>query len=705
MLTAKPLTHWEFSGWYGGGCYPAVIVDPNIKGRLYLLSDVAGLWRSDNGGDKWYFVNEGIVNLKTAFLAISPSDSKTLYLGTKVGIMKSTDAGKTWHYLESTKEKFVFERPHNYRCITVDPQDPNKVYAGTKFGTVFYSGDGGRSWSHLGRGCKDFGGVQRSWKCRYERTEGCPVRGWEGLFCDKYPFKKKVAITSLYLTHDGSKLFAASELGLMQYDFQKKRWIKIKVRHKKIEDMVSVGQEETIWITAGRKIAYSIDYGKSWRYTKAIPKGEIVRLAVAKTGSGDIRLAAGWKEGWEGGVFLSLDNGKTWKDVERNLKHDKENNPTRAWTTGLGWANSINFDKFDSERFYFSDWWGVWRSDDNGNSWNEKIYGAANTVVSDIHITSEGEIYVATMDNGLLKSTDGGKRYVSLFPKKGYNKSINGHVWRVATHLQDKKNVIATSSPWNEDVNQVIISKDGGEKFIIARDGLPARRPRINTMWGKGYPRAIAVDSRNPWIVYLGIDGDDGGGLFVSHDAGWHWKYSDGQPRSKRIYNALVVDPTNSDRIFWGAYGKGGGVYVSEDGGKSWRYVCKKITKVFDLAINPEGWIYAVGSLDGAVIFISKDHGKNWTLLEKFPDQGSAEALFIHPDDPKQIFVGTVRWHGGGEGRIYWSKDGGESWKDITGDLPCRSGVGAMAYDSKSKYLYIGLYAGSVYKTKLHKGF
>ena len=109
LLTAKPLTHWEFSGWYGGGCYPAVIVDPNIKGRLYLLSDVAGLWRSDNGGDKWYFVNEGIVNLKTAFLAISPSDSNTLYLGTKVGVMKSTDAGKTWHYLESTKEKFVFE--------------------------------------------------------------------------------------------------------------------------------------------------------------------------------------------------------------------------------------------------------------------------------------------------------------------------------------------------------------------------------------------------------------------------------------------------------------------------------------------------------------------------------------------------------------------------------------------------------------------
>ena len=44
---------WKFAGWYGGGCYPNVEFDPNIKDRDYLVSDVAGLWRSDDSAAHW----------------------------------------------------------------------------------------------------------------------------------------------------------------------------------------------------------------------------------------------------------------------------------------------------------------------------------------------------------------------------------------------------------------------------------------------------------------------------------------------------------------------------------------------------------------------------------------------------------------------------------------------------------------------------
>ena len=36
---------WEFAGWYGGGCYPNLVLDPHTKGRVYLASDVAGIFR------------------------------------------------------------------------------------------------------------------------------------------------------------------------------------------------------------------------------------------------------------------------------------------------------------------------------------------------------------------------------------------------------------------------------------------------------------------------------------------------------------------------------------------------------------------------------------------------------------------------------------------------------------------------------------
>ncbi len=48
--------HWQFSGWEGGGCYPNVEFDPNVRNRVYLTSDVAGLWRSNDlrlGVEPW----------------------------------------------------------------------------------------------------------------------------------------------------------------------------------------------------------------------------------------------------------------------------------------------------------------------------------------------------------------------------------------------------------------------------------------------------------------------------------------------------------------------------------------------------------------------------------------------------------------------------------------------------------------------------
>jgi len=667
-----------FAGWYGGGCYPNIVPDPNIKDRVYLLSDVVGVWRSDNRGEKWYFINKGVENLTTAVLAIAPSNSDVMYLGTKAGVMRSDNAGKTWRYLTSTRNKVVFERPKNYRCIAVDPFDHDILYAGTKFGTMLFSKDGGRKWRYLGG------------KNRF-------------LPWSKYPFRKKTPITAVCLTDNGKRLFAASESGLRYYDFQRKKWLEIKTPYRKVWDMVCLGQDEGMYITSGRRISFSADYGKTWQHTRTVPYGEIIRIGVRKGVPGNVELLAGWRKGWHGGVYLSLDNGKTWEDIERNLKHDEILNPTRAWSKGFGRPNAVAFDVFSPKTIYFTDWWGAWRSDDRGMSWSEKINGSPNTCGSDMHITPEGEIYVATLDNGLLKSVDGGRSYKPIFPKKGYRRDASGHVWRVISKPTNPNYVIATSSPWDEGVNQVIISKDGGVRFITAKDGLPAKRPKVNTMWGQGYPRAIALDPKRPHIIYLGIDGNDGGGLYISRDGGLHWEYSKGQPGSKRIYNALAVDPTNPHRLFWGACKKEGGVYKSEDSGKSWKKVFSTSNRIFDIAISKSGIIYVAGSKrKKSVLYASYNKGKSWQLLFSLNDKGSCEAIYIDPSDETRIFVGVVRWNGYTGGRIFHSSNGGKDWIDITGGLPVFSGPAAMAIDSRENMLYVLLCRGSVYKRKIN---
>ncbi|MFC1708727.1 WD40/YVTN/BNR-like repeat-containing protein [Candidatus Omnitrophota bacterium] len=659
--------HWEFAGWFGGGFYPNTEFDPNIRNRVYLVSDVAGIWKSNDLGNNWAPINNGLGNLNVSFLEVAPSNSDILYAGTRMGLFRSKDQGGSWVSCDNHSGKISFKRPLNYRSLAISRENPNTLIAGTEKGEIYSSDDFGDSWENI-----------------------------------KLPgtlSKIRAPIPVVQFDADETGLYAALDNEFYHYSLESRAWKPLRSSAEQITDFFTTEDEvPTICLAGGSFLLISDDGGESWRSSSKIPKGIAYRVVVFNFNQSRV-IAVVWREGWQGGVYLSKDGGLSWEDSS-DLKFDKNSNPTRIWANGGDMFVSLKVNPFDSTVLFITSAWGVFRSDNTGSSWVEKVKGAPNTVGSDIHITARGEIYVATMDNGLLKSTDSGRSYKTLFPKDRYKEDINGHVWRVATSPRDSKNVIITSSPWNVDYNQVVISKDAGKSFIAARDGLPNGRPNKNTMWEEGYPRALALDPNKPWLVYLGIDGDDGGGLFISHDAGWHWKYSKGQPGSRRIYNALAVDPTNSDRLIWGAYGEKGGIYVSQDRGESWEYVFNRMTKVFDLVVNPDGWIYAAGDFDGPAVFISKDNGKNWSLLKKFPGEGAAEALLIHPQDSRRIGVSAVKWYGDADGKIYESQDGGQSWLEITGDLPPGQGAAAMAFNIKDSSLYITRYAGSVYKTK-----
>jgi photosystem II stability/assembly factor-like uncharacterized protein len=78
-----------------------------------------------------------------------------------------------------------------------------------------------------------------------------------------------------------------------------------------------------------------------------------------------------------------------------------------------------------------------------------------------------------------------------------------------------------------------------------------------------------------------------------------------------------------------------------------------------------------------------------------------AEAISIDPQNPSRIALSTVLWEAASGGRIYLTEDGGNSWEDITGDLPEGSGAAAMAFNLKDGFLYITRYAGSVYRTDI----
>lgn len=657
---AAETVRWEFAGWHGGGCYPNVTWDPLVRDRAYLTSDVAGIWRSDDAGDHWSFITRGLDNLNVAFLAPAPSDSRVLYAGTARGLFRSENAGENWTSCARFDPDIRFARPESHRPVAVHPSDPMRVIIGTAAGDVLYSEEGGGRWTRLG-----------------ER-----------------PFRSASAITALEWVQP-DLLWASSEEGLARYSWSERRWRRFNSGPKPVSDFLLFDDARTILAAGRRRLFVSKDAGETWEGAAAPARGVLFRLQ--KTSDEPLKILAAWNDGWKGGVVLSEDGGRTWNDLDKKMRPDAVSNPTRAWAGVHGRINALKADPFDPRRLLRTDWWGVWRSADGGVTWDEKILGAPNTVTSDVFVDGAGKIFVATMDNGLLTSADGGATYRTLFPEKEYSDDENGHVWRIAK--AEGGTILATSSPWHLDRDQVVRIGDGSTKAAKVTQGLPSRRPRRGTVWQHGYARALAVAPSRPSRVYLGVDGEGAGGLFVSDDAGENWRRSPGQPGSLRVYNALAVHPSDANRVLWGAVGRRGGIYLSKDGGKSWRAVLANgLRLVFDVAFAEDGTAYAAGDRGGPVLFISRDAGESWKLSKRFPGKGTVEALCPLPGG--RLALGTLSWYHKAGGRIYMGRPQGD-WEDITGDLPNGTGPAALAYDVPSGTLYLARYAGSVYRTRL----
>jgi photosystem II stability/assembly factor-like uncharacterized protein len=132
---------------------------PSPSRTFYVATAAGGLWKTTNAGttfDLVFGMNQPVISMGD--LAIAPSDSNTLYLGTGEedsrnsispggGVFKSTDAGKTWEFI-GLKETEAIGR------IIVHPTDPNTVWVAA-LGAIWRSNperglykttDGGKTW-------------------------------------------------------------------------------------------------------------------------------------------------------------------------------------------------------------------------------------------------------------------------------------------------------------------------------------------------------------------------------------------------------------------------------------------------------------------------------------------------------------------------------------------------------------------------------
>ncbi|PYO68566.1 MAG: hypothetical protein DMD71_05935 [Gemmatimonadetes bacterium] len=127
----------------------------------YVGAAGGGVWKTANGGITWQSVSAGLGSESVGDLAVAPSDSNILWVGTGEknslrsqywgdGVYKSTDGGKDWTKMGLADSRAIGR-------IVVHPTGPDTVYVaalGHLWGPnnergVYKTTDGGKTWTRV----------------------------------------------------------------------------------------------------------------------------------------------------------------------------------------------------------------------------------------------------------------------------------------------------------------------------------------------------------------------------------------------------------------------------------------------------------------------------------------------------------------------------------------------------------------------------
>lgn len=537
------------------------------------------------GVDRWTAV--GPAGGEISILAADPADSRVLYAGSRWGgLFKSLDGGRRW--IELAGGLPVGE----VRALAIDPLDRDTLYVSVNApGThgFYASADGGRRFSPLGPPFLPF-------------LLAVPT-GPPGVVYAVGPMDqpRSCAFACLVKSTDGGESWQPLLGFASEYE------VRSLLLHPERPEEIHLGVFGGVW--------RSTDGGESWTLVEedveGLPLGTV--LALGRAPSAPETVYAALQER----VASSTDGGATWRG-RGELPIDCA-------------AEAVVVAPDDPETAYVYCGSGLLRSRDGGATWDP----LAPELPVDYYLqlpvdplladpARPGVLYAATQRAGIFRSDDGGDswRPASAGIRLAWVRELAFHPW-------DPARLYALTRTGVEH------SRDGGRTWR-----------RLGTLPDPGVPAfALAVDPRDSDRLFLGHPG----GLFRSTDGGGRWR----RLPVEGSVEELTVDRTGS-RFYAGGTG---GLHFSSDRGGSWRRVLPHWIREIDLDPADPRQVYAraqVGTTGmwGVPVFRtfrSRDHGESWSQLDR-----DLFGLQIAPGDPS-----TLYWNG------ERSRDGGETWEPV----------------------------------------
>jgi photosystem II stability/assembly factor-like uncharacterized protein len=171
---------------------------------------------------------------------------------------------------------------------------------------------------------------------------------------------------------------------------------------------VAFGQNDVLFAgTMGRGLWRSSDYGDTWAPVGGFVDPSVWDIAARR--SSGLMLAASYSRG----LYRSNDNGATGTMLTGNL----------GLTDSIEWGVSVLMVP-SGDIFFGSAGYGIFKSTDGGNSWQEKNNGLVRSpsgyyyLTRSLTVNAHGELFVIVgsdegydSNRGIFKSTDGGEHW------------------------------------------------------------------------------------------------------------------------------------------------------------------------------------------------------------------------------------------------------------------------------------------------------
>lgn len=693
-------------------------VNPEDPTEFYVAYASGGLWYTTNNGTSFTPILDTSNTQNIGDIAVH-WETKTIWVGTGennasrssyagIGILKSTDNGKTW-------ENVGLKDSHHIGRILINPNNADEVtigvtghlYSSNNERGIYKTLDGGKTWSQT-LFVDDMSGII---DLQYTPSN------YNIMFASSWTKDRKA------WNFDGnganSAIYKSTDAGLT--------WTKISTQESGFPTGNGVGRiglaifdENTIYAIHDSQFRRSETSKKN--DSEGLTKDDFKTMSIDAFLNIDDKKLNG---------FLKM-NGFQEKYRADNVKQMVRSGSVKPIDLAkyLEDANSLLFDTpvIGAE---------IYKSTDGGIHWKkthdeylDNLYYSYGYYFGHIHVSPSNKNHIYVYGVPIIKSKDGGKTFTSIDAEnmhgdhhalwinpKNPNHLINGNDGGVNITYDDGANWIKNNSP---SVGQFYAINIDHEKPYNVYGGLQdngvwvgANNAREDKRWHASghYPwesimggdgMQVQIDSRNSNIVYTGFqfgnyfrinrETDETTYIQPKHELG-------DNPYRFNWQTPILLSPHNQDILYLGgnklmrSMNQGTDfTAISDDltyGGKKGNVAYGTLTTISESPFQ-FGLIYT-GSDDG-LVSVTKDAGGSWTnISSNLPKNLWVSRVVASQHKKERVYV-TLNGYRSDDFSVYvYSSDNyGATWKNISSNIS-ESSVNVIREDLENEnILYLG---------------